>query len=92
MVNKTTTLTLTASELDIIYYALNSYGLKMSNKSKTYGNTDAFIANGWKGDWYEERALETARLECRIGDAQDRLEERARQLNNAVEEIIAGRA
>ena len=92
MENKTTTLTLTASELDIIYFALNSYGLKMINRSKTYGNTDAFISNGWKDDYYADQAHKIISLQVRVGDEIDRLESEAIQLNNAVEEIIAGRA
>ena len=92
MENKTTTLTLTASELENIYFALNSYSLKMMNRSKTYGNTDALIANGGKEDYYADQAHKITRLQVRVGDELDRLESEARQLNNAVEEIIAGRA
>ena len=64
-----TTLSFTAEELEMIYYALNNYSLQYMEKSTTWGDGDAFIRNGLQHDYYGQEAEAAGRLQLRVYEA-----------------------
>lgn len=75
METKTTNLTFTAEELEVLSSALNNYGLELMKTSKTWGNIEMLMALGREDVWHQE-ARKTNVLWCRVFDAERELKSR----------------
>ena len=80
---KTTRMAFTAEELEVLYSALNSYGLEMMETSKTWGNLEA-ICEGRKDIWHRTADI-AGRLQSRTFHAQLRMEKAKNE--TATEEV-----
>ena len=70
-----TTISFTAEELELLNSALNDYGLKMMEKSTTWGNAEEMIKRGGD-DNYAKVASKANRIWVSVYNAQKRLEDR----------------
>lgn len=82
MRNNTTTLRLTAEELEVIYFALNSYSLDLIHESKTWANARALLERGGE-DVFHQAANEASRLLSLVYDKSQALKERIAGTQNA---------
>lgn len=75
MANDTVTLTFTADELEIIYYALNCWSLEQIHKSETWGNFDANLLG--REDIWHRQARKAGNIQLRVYEAEQELEQKA---------------
>lgn len=68
-----TTLSFTAEELDVLYYALNAYALEQMETSKTWGNVEEMMKRGGHDVW-GQTAMKAGHLQSRTYKARLRFE------------------